>query len=129
MSILNEVFEYETEPDIYCFCDHSESEHHCLFCNESSFSNFISFNNIKNNLKSFLILNDEDFLYIIRQLKKHKYDCPECSSIDDPDYYCLSCEGSFFNGVDFLIYFLKNQKAPENDINLLYEKINKTLSS
>ena len=121
MTIYNEIFEFESEPRINCFCCGDE---HCCFCSENyPFLSNITFSSILLNFNDFLQLNSIDLDYIISQLKTKKYSCPECSSIEDSDYYCLTCEGKHFNGCDFLYHFLSENNIDKKEIEFLKEKI------
>lgn len=52
-------------------------------------------------------LDDDAISLILSDYKRAKYDCFECSSIEDDQYYCTTCEGDSITEVDRILFELK----------------------
>lgn len=100
----NEATEYSNSLDAHVICpkclwledpryDYSNTII-CELCNESidEFGDTLNVSKILKNIEIFKKLDDFEFQGAIRNLMEYKYDCPECCSMDDEQYYCTSCE-------------------------------------
>lgn len=99
----------------------------CDFCGEEiggSVHN-VNVSLIFKNLDKFLMFDDYEFDSTILSLSKLTYDCPECCSIDDDQYYCTSCEGDKISEADRLVKLIVETKENLHVAERIQNKLNR----
>lgn len=67
-----------------------------------------------NNIDSILShLDDDVILLILNDYKDVVYDCYECSSLDDVQYFCTTCENEQITEVDYILFKLKENNKDD----------------
>lgn len=95
----------------------NEDEYHCPLCLATELENYnISSTTFIQNIDQIMDkASEEELLHILTEYSRSVYSCPECSCIEDDQYFCTSCEGQRVTEVDFIIRTLiesgKNQFA------------------
>lgn len=104
-----------------------EPEPICDFCNEEihSFTSVVNVSLIFKNLDKFSQFDDYEFDATILDLSKLTYDCPECCSIDDEQYYCTSCEGLKVSEADRLVKLIVETNDNIHIAERIQNKINR----
>lgn len=82
-----------------------EENKDCPVCNQpvdgfNSIPSHLFIKNIEDIIKR---CNECDIAYMLTDFNRFTYQCPECSCIEDEQYYCTSCEGSTITEVDYII--------------------------
>lgn len=114
-SWFDEAFSSEDYPHTTClhclkteYTKETEEHYHCPIClsddlNYNSIPLHIFISNIENIVKESSPTELSEYL---EDFNSVTYECPECSSIEDDQYFCTSCENTTFTVVDYILRVL-----------------------